>query len=208
MVVSARSGFTLIEILSVILIVGILAAVLVFNLRDASEAANVAMTRSDLGKIEAAIDAYENQHGDYPPSSFASDQGVANDGNLNAGVEALVVSLWSHGYEAGGLLEPDGLLNTDGDAASGKLGDLGRELLEFVDRWQNPIAYVHRRDYESKGLVYGTIDPQTGEELVSSPTPFQNATTGRFYNASKYQLISAGEDGRFGTEDDITTFER
>ena len=57
MVVSARSGFTLIEILTVILIVGILAAVLVFNLRDASEAANVAMTRSDLGKIEAPVRA-------------------------------------------------------------------------------------------------------------------------------------------------------
>jgi len=209
MTAHARSGFTLIEILAVVLIVGILATILIFNLGEAKDAANVSMTRADLSKLESVIDAYENEFGDYPPSSFEPSSGVANEGNTNAGVECLVQSLWSKGWDAGGgLIQPDALVNTDGDQAGTTLGDLGRELPEFVDRWENPVAYLHNRDYEAKGRVYLTFDPETGREIESEPKAFRNETIGRFFNATKYQLISAGQDGEFGTEDDITTFDR
>lgn len=203
----AQAGFTLIEILAVVLIVGILATILITQLGGAEEAANVQMTKTELGELCAVIDAYENEKGQYPPSSFTTEQGVANDGH-NVGIEALVVALWSDGYEAGGLMQPDDLENVDGDTAARTLGDLGRELLEVVDRWGNPIAYVRRDDYAERGRTYLTMDPVTGEGVVSEPRAFENQTTGRYYNHDRYQVISAGPDGRFGTEDDITPFKR
>lgn len=207
-----RAGFTLIEILAVILIVGILATILISQLGGAEEAARVQSTRQALGRLEAALKAYEVEFGDYPPSTFSDEQGVANDG-ANVGVESLVVALWSNGYEGGGHLGDvaDQLLNIDGDRAGKSLTDFGnRELLEIVDAWENPIAYFHRRDYEVTDREYLTFDPATGEEITSYPRAYRNATTGRFFSHQSFQLISAGPDGDFNGEfdDNITTFER
>ena len=203
----SRSGFTLIEILAVVLIVGILATILITQLGGAEEAANAQMTKQEMVKLSNVIKSYENDYGQFPPSSFTTEQGVANDG-MNVGVEALVVALWSNNYEAGGLIEPDRLQNTDGDSSGRTLGDLGRGLLEFVDAWGNPIAYIRKDDYATKGRLYRTFDPVTGEEILSEPKAFENPTTGRHYENFKFQLISAGPDGWFGTEDDITHFNR
>lgn len=204
------SGFTLIEILAVLAILGILTVLLLTNATSARDAADVEATRQLLARIETAIDHYERERGDYPPSSFGSEQGVANDGT-NTGVEALVVALWSDGWDAGGLLDDvaDRLENGDDDRSPTVLSDFEtRALLEIVDAWGNPIAYLHRRDYERRDRPYLTFDPSTGEELTTYPAAFQNSATGRFYRATSYQLVSAGPDGRFDTEDDVTTFRR
>ncbi|MFT5289292.1 MAG: prepilin-type N-terminal cleavage/methylation domain-containing protein [Planctomycetota bacterium] len=206
-----RAGFTLIEMLAVILIIGILSAVLLTQLGGTSTAAKVQQTRQQLTLLGAAIENYEmDGHGEYPPSRFSDKSGVSNDGS-NVGMEALVVALWSEGYEAGGLLdtEADRLQNTDGDSSSRGLTDFdSRGLFEIVDAWENPIAYFNRRDYDSGGGNYLTFDPVTGGELESVAKPLKNSTTGRFYNAGTFQMISAGPDGLFGTEDDVTSFNR
>lgn len=203
----ARAGFTLIEILAVVLIVGILSTILIVNLGEASEAAQMKTTETNLRMLEGVLDQYANEEGDYPPSSFHQDTGVPADG-LNVGVEAMVVALWSKGWEAGGSLEADDLINLDNDRAARNLGDLGRELLEVADAWGNPVAYFHHRDYEAVERPYVTLDPETHAELTTFPKAFKNATTGRYFRNTKYQLISAGPDAQFGTDDDITPFER
>ena len=208
---AARAGFTLIELLAVILILGILTAVLVTNLGDADEAARVQQTRAQIAKLSAAINSYESDRfGDYPPSRFSDEQGVSNEG-FNVGVEALVAALWSNGYDAGGLLEDeaDRLDNTDGDASSRNLTDFpSRELFELVDAWGNPLAYFHNRDYSETSPAYVTFDPVTGEELESVPRAAKNTTTGLYYAARSFQLVSAGPDALFGTEDDVTNLGR
>ena len=205
----ASGGFTLIELLAVILIIAILATVLVTQLGEAEGAARVQNTRRQMAMLEAAIDAFTNENGSCPASSFTAKQGVQNDGD-NVGAEALVVALWSKNYEGGELSDlADTLINSDNDASSVNLTDFDtRNLLEIPDAWDNPIAYFNRRDYGVKGRVYVTLDPDTGAELRSTPAAFKNPTTGRFFRAGSYQLISAGPDGLFGTEDDITTFDR
>ena len=40
------------------------------------------------------------------------------------------------------------------------------------------------------------------------PVAFKNPATGQDYAAQGFQLVSAGPDGRFGTEDDVTPFQR
>ncbi len=207
---SPRSGFTLIELLAVILILSILVAVLITNLRDSEGAARAQIARQLLTKVEATVKSYQNEFGAAPPSSFQPGQEVANDG-LNVGIEALVVALWSKKYEAGGLLNDvrDALANTDGDRSTKQLTDFdNRELLEIVDPWKNPIAYIERADYGLTNRRYLTVEAESGEQIESVPLAFKNPTTGQYYSAQGFQLISAGADGRFGTEDDLTTFER
>ena len=41
----------------------------------------------------------------------------------------------------------------------------------------------------------------------SSVHALKNPVTGQYFQNDKFQLISAGSDGYFGTEDDIANFE-
>lgn len=204
------AGFTLIELLAVLLILTILVAVLVINLRDVQGATEVQVTKQLLTKVGAAIDNYANENGGAPPSSFQAGQEVGNDGT-NVGIEALIVTLFSKKFEAGGLLNDvrDQLINSDGDRSTKQLTDFdSRELLEIADQWNNPIAYIERSDYGASNRAYLTTDTETQEQVRSVPVAYKNPTTGQYYAAQGFQLLSAGPDGRFGTEDDITSFER
>jgi len=205
-----RVGFTLIELLAVIVIIGILATVLISQFGSVEAIAEVETTRQDMAKLEAVLNAYAGDFGMFPPSHFTSEQEVVNDGT-NIGAEALVCALWTKGYEAGGLLEDvvNKLVNTDQDASSKRLTDFEtRSLLEIPDAWDNPIAYIRADYYEVTNRAYVLVDPKTGEVVHSTPVAYKDKTTGRYYNHLSFQLISAGLDGRFGTEDDLTTFGR
>ena len=207
---SARAGFTLIELLTVMLIIAILVAVLVTQLGDSTRAVMTEKCRTDLLTLQSAIKAYATDNGSPPPSSFAPAQEVGNDG-VNVGIEALVVALFSKEYNAGGLLNElrDTVINSDNDRSTKQLTDFGnRDLKEIADPWGNPIAYIERADYGVTNRRYLTIESATGQEIESIPLAFKNPTTGQYYASSEFQLISAGEDGRFGTEDDITAFKR
>lgn len=204
------AGFTLIELLAVILIVGILATILITQLGGAEEAAKISSTRTKITMLEGVIDGYSNEFGGAPSSSFTPEQGVPNDAT-NVGIEALVVAMWSKGYEAGGAANDfvDNLVNTDADASAKRLTDFEtRDLLEISDDWGNPVAYISHGDYEVTNRAYITYDPLTGDELNSTPKAMRDGTTGRYYEFRNYQLISAGPDALFGTDDDITNFER
>jgi len=203
------SGFTLIELLAVLLILSILVVLLIVNLRDSLGAANIQVATTLLRKVGGAVSSYANENGGAPPSSFQPGQEVANDGT-NVGIECLVVTLWSKKYEAGNLLSDvkDTLVNTDGDQSSKQLTDFDtRALLEIADPWKNPIAYIEKSDYHLTNRHYTTVDAE-GQMIESVPLAFKNPTTGQYYSNLGFQLISAGPDGRFGTEDDITDFER
>jgi prepilin-type N-terminal cleavage/methylation domain-containing protein len=201
---SNTGGFTLLELMAVIVILGILIAVLVPRLGQAKETVKEQQTRALLGQLDAALSEYENQFGDYPPSNFVEKWGTAPN-NTNLGAETLVLSLWSPDW-GGTSLSEDALVNTDNDQTKKPYAKLGKPaLFEIADAWGNPIAYFHRRDY-GRADRYATTSPETGEDLDSSVTASMNPVTGTYYNPKKYQLISAGKDGVFGSSDDIVNW--
>ena len=67
------SGFTLIEILVVIVILGILAALIVPRVMDRPDQARAAAARADIATIMQALKLYKLDNGMYP----SSDQGLA-----------------------------------------------------------------------------------------------------------------------------------
>ena len=62
-----RRGFTLVELLVVIVIIGILASLVVGLSGTASRKMRESRTRAELVAIETAIEAYKSKFGHYPP---------------------------------------------------------------------------------------------------------------------------------------------
>ncbi len=67
----ARSGFTLVEILIVVVILGILAAIVIPEFTDASTQARESSLRSNLQTIRSQIELYQIQHNDDLPGAAA-----------------------------------------------------------------------------------------------------------------------------------------
>ncbi|MHC4475319.1 MAG: type II secretion system protein [Planctomycetota bacterium] len=68
----AKSGFTLVEILIVVVILGILAAIVIPQFTDASTEAKLSSLCSDLQTIRSQIELYKVQHNDDLPGAYAT----------------------------------------------------------------------------------------------------------------------------------------
>jgi general secretion pathway protein G len=90
-----QDGFTLIEIMVVILILGLLATIVVQSLRGAADKAKHVKTQADLAEIKTALDRYYLDNGYYP----TTDQG------LNALVSPPTNGRMPANYENGGYIE-------------------------------------------------------------------------------------------------------
>lgn len=202
---AARAGFSMIEMMAVIVIILILMAFLLPRLGGMREAVQANATRAFLeGQVRAAIGQYENEFG-APPASAWDEKWGAQPNDTNLGSEILYLAIWSETLQGLGMDEGR-LHNTDQDSTIKSFTILGaRELFELCDDWGNPIAYFHHRDY-GRADRYKTFDVKTGEELETMVRAREDPRTKSYHNPRGYQLISAGEDGRFGTEDDITNF--
>jgi prepilin-type N-terminal cleavage/methylation domain-containing protein len=201
----ARAGFTLVELLAVLVILAILIAVLVPRIAGFGERAKESTTKAFLVELSAAIGEYEDRFGDYPPSTFLEAWGLPPN-TTNLGGEALVLSMWSPAWTATSLPD-DRFVNTDADEGKKSLSSLPKPaLFELGDAWGNPIAYFHRRDYgrQDTYLTQPADDEAAAESVVRA---VRDSVTGRYAQHDRFQLISAGSDGVFGTEDDIHNFE-
>jgi len=67
-----QKGFTLIELITVIMIIMALAGLLLTGVHKARQRALISTTQTAIATIETAISMYETDYGDYPPSGNAN----------------------------------------------------------------------------------------------------------------------------------------
>lgn len=79
---SRRRGFTIIELLTVIAVIGILAAILIPTVSSVRTSANKAKTKVQFGQWAAAIEAFRNEYG-YCPQFDSSNK--VNGGAVSTG---------------------------------------------------------------------------------------------------------------------------
>jgi prepilin-type N-terminal cleavage/methylation domain-containing protein len=75
-----QKGFTLIELMVVIAIIGVLAAIAIPKMSSATDSAKIAKIQADLRTLGGAISVYNAQTGDLVPSA----QALVDNGNMTA----------------------------------------------------------------------------------------------------------------------------
>ncbi len=129
-----RSGFTLLELLLVIVIIGVLAAAIVPNLVGKSRQARIVAAKQDImGSLGVALDLYEQDTGSYPSTEQGLEALVSETSGVQNWNGPYIKSIiapkdpWQNAYEYtypsgrfANLYElvskgPDGELGTDDD---------------------------------------------------------------------------------------------
>jgi prepilin-type N-terminal cleavage/methylation domain-containing protein len=205
-----RTGFTLIEILIVVTIIGVLLGLVIPALTIGPKKARIVETSSLIQRIKAALDKYQSDFGDYPPSSIA-DIGFATNG-INDGIESLLICLATKEKE-GPYFEPEEkfLANADNDNVplsynlTWYFGD--RQAREIVDSWGNPLVYFHHRDYENPKSNLQRYE-LANKKYASSVHPKKSLKTNTFPAWDSFQIWSFGPDGanNNGEGDDIVSW--
>ncbi|MCA8914226.1 MAG: type II secretion system protein [Planctomycetes bacterium] len=225
----SRHGFTLIEIMIVVGIIILLAAVLLVSFSGVFSKSKQAQTKTTIETLKANVESYQAKWGVPPPSNLAElgilagYPALADPNKENIGIEALVLALRSK-REQGPYLDP-GLLqdekrrtNLDIDtvleeAVAPENLDLeegsARDLFEIADAWGNPLVYVDMKTVRAGNFAYD-ITMADGSRTRIDATACQDAlrhpVTGQY--PTGYVIWSFGEDGinDYGRGDDITSW--
>lgn len=190
-------GISLLEVLLVAFIVAALTATALALLRQRAHARRRQVTEERIEALEALIRKLGSASpgGSVPtsdPEDFRGVDGGAVSGLSDAedpenhGIECLVLALRQGSLE----IAEEMLADVDHDAG----------FPEVVDGWGNPYVYIDHTSYEedARGVKVHMAD---GRVLTVRPL---REPGGGFRHPDRYQLISAGADGEFGTRDDLT----
>jgi general secretion pathway protein G len=100
----AEQGFTLLEIMVVVVIIGLLAAIVVPNFVSNIDKAAVSRTKQDIRGIETALNLYRLDNFRYPTGEDGLQALVTNPGeaaapNWQSKLKKLPVDPWNHPYQ-------------------------------------------------------------------------------------------------------------
>ena len=248
-----RSAFTLVELLVVIGIIAILAAIVTPAVMRAQASARNAAIKSEIDMLHMAIMNYKNQYGRIPPCYvpaytsadlaskhilrlFPRTTSIANE---LSGSPALTpcnaIVAWLGGYTT----DPTSPLKGAGGRV--KLFDFDQSRMAATDNTNNSTLLASRLVYHPSGKpsspymyilsgttasTYGTIGSPSSLPLPTSLYVVKGssvdsvglnyssisaerqvlATGTTFFNPDTFQILCAGRDDTFGTDDDLSNF--
>ncbi len=78
-----RRGFTIVEIMAVVIIIGILAALVIPQLAGQTDVARVKMTKAQISEIETGLNLFKLEAGRYPTTAEGLGALVTKPGNFS-----------------------------------------------------------------------------------------------------------------------------
>lgn len=101
-----KNGFTLVELMVVIVIIGLLATIVALNVIPSGDTARVQKAKADIATIEQALEMYRLQQSNYPTTAqglaalTSAPAGLANPGAYQAGgyIKKLPDDPWGNAY--------------------------------------------------------------------------------------------------------------
>ncbi len=180
---SKLSGFTLVELTVVLLIIGVLASILIPVVTNRVTDAKYTQALADIAKMETALAAYELDLQDFPPS------GITN-----------MTMFLLHSSTGSAFSAPKGWHGPYLDVKTDRIISIATTANLFgtgstqaiVDPWGHVYSYVHWRDYQSLGTyVPGTY---TGNTVTISTTGLLSQEE-TWFNPRGYQIYSRGKNG-------------
>lgn len=201
-IASNKKGFTLIEMLTVVAIIAILAGLLFPAISAARRKAQVAQAQTEIKSIESALKTYYTEYGRWPNGNGGgSDYSYgASGGCPNAGLMDTLRA----------IPDNDGTLCGNGQSVNNPRGIVFLEIAassllqtntssaypsgEYVDPWKHPYQITLDTDYDGacNNIANGSANPASKS---NSTVPNRTAV-----------VWSWGPDGEPGTSDDITSW--
>jgi prepilin-type N-terminal cleavage/methylation domain-containing protein len=213
-ITKARSAFTLVEIMIVIGIIGVLAALLLPAVLSGGKKKYVAETAALIQNLKIALDDYasDTRFGDYPPTSLRLLDDTFSTNGVNEGIESAAACLSTQdrgfSYDPG---KEDYYGNTDGDNLPNGFSNNSRfkkrGALELLDAFGNPLVYIRGSDIKNIKSYMQKIKRADGKIItVKLPKPDKN--TGNIPDESRFLIWSLGPDGEDnqGEGDDICSW--
>ena len=183
-------GFTLIEMLVVIAIIGILAGILLPTLAGVRKRAKVATAKTEMKNLQGAIAQYENSYSRYPvsPATEAVVKASKGDATLTNNSEVVVILLDQNrepNLESVRNPRHEVMLQVKLAGSTGSPG-VGPDYV-YRDPWSSP--FVITMDMNGDNKCVDPTDP-TGKNLISQDV----------------LVRSFGPDVRPGTKDDLCSW--
>jgi prepilin-type N-terminal cleavage/methylation domain-containing protein len=197
-----RSGFTLVELLVVIVIISLLAALITPAVMAGMRAAKRATITAEISSLHQAIETYKAQYGSYPPSTKAAFQNHLRNIFININdsevtglqdmnqAEILVFAL--RGYS------PDKRRPITGSGERKPLFDFKPDRLTTTT---NGAIYT-APNTSATPYVYFDLSrggtPSNFSGTGGTIGPYKMSGGGSYANAKSFQIISTGLDNEFG----------
>lgn len=237
-----RSGFTLVELLAVIMIIAVLAGLVTPAVMRARYTARNAAIKAEIDLLHMAIMNYKNEYGSFPP---------AYDTNPNAAGSATARHLQRLFPRCTNVVGPTGqlqdaqaitpasalaswLLGYTGDPSSPvrppenrkKLFDFDQTRLSVASyapagKKGSPYIYIDAASYSLVPYDTNALTNPGAQRVPVMPPPTNTASDfgtsvpvptspspQPFFNADTFQILCAGQDEEFGTDDDLSNFWR
>lgn len=193
-----KHGVTMVELIVVLGIISILSTIAVGIYIQELQRAKIAKTRAEIRNLGVAINRYQIDVGQFPPTGTGQNLApltlnnpapysgngymqVALRASLNGNSQAPLDPRWVGPYIE---FQENRLGTLTGSPIDGSTSSPAE--VQFLDAWGNPYDYINSSDYATFG---GTFLP------ASSPY----RSTEVFYNVSTFQLISRGPNGTTDT---------
>jgi len=147
----ASKGFTLVELLIVVIILAILAAIIIPQFTGATDDAAQAAYDTNIANIRAAIDLYRQQHNEYPGAA------ISGGGTCPAGSAAVAGAIGEPAF----LAQLRNYTNAAGEACTGTNAEFRYGPYLKDDLPDNPLGTTNTVAVVSTGVL-GLATSNTG----------------------------------------------